>query len=88
VQTKKATVRATDLEQVEEIRREVAALTDASMIRHRLERGTPDYEAALEREETLSDRVWRLGTALPPVRERPPDRNPRRRSQDLARGTG
>ena len=66
--TKKATVDEADLEHVEEIRREVAALTDASMLRHRLERGTPEYEAALEQEEELAGRVWRLGAALPPLR--------------------
>lgn len=53
-------------EPVEEIRRQVAALTDASTQRHRLQRGTPEYEAALETEERLADRVWRLGAALQP----------------------
>ena len=52
------------VEPVEEIRRQVAALTNASNERHRLERGTPEYEAALETEERLADRVWRLGAAL------------------------
>ena len=57
-------------EPVEEIRRQVAALTDASAERHRLPRGTPEYEAALETEHRLADRVWRLGAALQPYRER------------------
>lgn len=55
-----------DVGPVEEIRRQVAALTDASTERHRLERGTAEYAAALETEEQLADRVWRLGAALKP----------------------
>jgi hypothetical protein len=51
-------------EQVEEIQRQIGALTDASIERHRLARGTPAYAAALEAEEQIADRVWRLGTAL------------------------
>lgn len=67
--TKKASVDGTDLEQVDEIRRQVAALTDASIHRHGLPRGTAEYGAALEREESLADRVWKLGAALPPLLE-------------------
>jgi hypothetical protein len=66
-------------EPVDEIRRQVAALTDASTWRHRLERGTAEYEAALEDEERLADHVWRLGTALGPARERPATRRPPRK---------
>jgi len=54
-------------EPVDEIRRQIAALTDASTQRHRLERGTAEYEAALETEERLAERVWRLGTSLGPI---------------------
>jgi len=57
-----------DASPVEEIRRQIAALTDASTQRHRLERGTPEYELALETEERLADRVWRLGAAMQPYR--------------------
>lgn len=64
---------------VDEIRRQIAALTDASTARHRFVRGTPEYEAALETEERLADRLWRLGTALPPPRERPRPKAPVRR---------
>jgi hypothetical protein len=63
-------VRRTELEPVDEIRRQIAALTDASTHRHRLERGTAEYEAALQTEERLADRVWRLGTSLGPIRQR------------------
>jgi hypothetical protein len=85
VETKKASVAGTDLEQVEEIRRQIAALTDASMVRHRLARGTPEYAAALEKEENLADRVWRLGAALPPIHERRSDRPPRERAEPSTR---
>lgn len=65
---------------VEEIRRQVAALTHASTERHRLQRGTPEYEAALVTEERLADRVWRLGAALQPYRDGPTARGPGRKS--------
>ena len=55
---------------MDEIRRQIAALTDASTQRHRLERGTAEYEAALETEERLAERVWRLGTPLGPIHPR------------------
>ena len=57
---------------VDEIRRLIAALTDASTQRHLLERGTVEYEVALETEERLADRVWRLGAALGPGGENGP----------------
>ena len=63
---------ARKIEPVEEIRRQIAELTDASTRRHRLERGTPEYAAALETEERLANRVWRLGTSLGSI-ERPPE---------------
>jgi hypothetical protein len=69
--------RVAESKPVEEIRRLVAALTDASTRRHRLERGTAEYDAALETEERLADDVWRLGASLGPpgepsvVQERP-----------------
>jgi hypothetical protein len=65
--------RVVELEPVDEIRRQVAALTDASTRRHRLERGTAEYAAALETEARLADRVWRLGASL--AEEKP--KNPR-----------
>jgi hypothetical protein len=75
----KKTPRVGEPEPVDEIRRQIAALTDASTQRHRLERGTAEYEAALEDEERLADDVWRLGTALAPARERPATRRPPRK---------
>jgi len=66
--------RAAELEPVEEIRLQIAALTDASIQRHRLERGTAEYAAALETEERLADRVWRLGESLGPIQRRPAER--------------
>ena len=47
----------------DEIERYVDALTDTSARRHRLARGTPEYEAALDQEECLVARIWRLGTS-------------------------
>ena len=43
-----------------EARLEIAALMDAWTRRHRLRRGTPEYDSALEREERLMTRVWRM----------------------------
>ncbi len=63
-------------EPVEEIRRLIAALTDASAQRHRLKRGTAAYAAALEIEERLAADVWRLGASLGPTRQ---GRTPQRR---------
>ena len=57
-------VRPKESEQIEEIQRQIAALTDASIQRHRLARGTPAYAAALEAEERIAHQVWRLGSAL------------------------
>ena len=45
---------------------QIRALTDASMQRQRLVRGTPEYEAALETEERLASHVWSLATAREP----------------------
>ena len=67
---------------VDEIRRQVAALTDASTQRHRLERGTAEYEAALQTEERLADRVWRLGASLGPISQR----TDRTRNFEVTRG--
>lgn len=72
---------APEADEVDEIRRHVAALTDASMKRHRLLRGTPEYEVALETEEELADRVWQLGAALPPLLEHRPERTPTRQTR-------
>jgi hypothetical protein len=73
--------RVAELQPVDEIRRQVAALTDASTQRHRLERGTAEYAAALETEERLADRVWRLGASLGSIRQPRPEeekaKNPR-----------
>jgi hypothetical protein len=68
--------RATELVPLDEIRRQIAALTDASTQRHRLERGTAEYEAALKTEEQLAARVWRLGTSLGPTHQRTAEREP------------
>ena len=65
---------AAEPEPVDEIRRQIAALTDASTRRHRLERGTAEYAAAVETEERLANRVWRLGTSLGPIQRRPEER--------------
>lgn len=70
--TKKA-ASANERETVDEIRRQVAALTEATSERHRLERGTAAYAAALETEERLADGVWRLGATLGPYHGRSPD---------------
>ena len=48
---------------------QIRALTDASMQRQRLVRGTPEYEAALETEERLASYVWNLATAREPSDE-------------------
>jgi hypothetical protein len=67
--------RAPEAEPVDEIRRLIAALTDASAERHRLERGTIEYEDALDTEERLAEHVWRLGASLGPAYEgRKPER--------------
>ncbi len=62
---------------VEEIRRQISALTDASTERHRLMRGTPEYAQALEMEFRLADRVWQLGSALSPPIGRHPEEGTR-----------
>lgn len=68
--------RIAEVEPVENILRLIAALTDASTQRHRLERGTPEYAVALETEERLADDVWRLGASLgPSPRRRTPKRH-------------
>ena len=56
--------RAKESQQIDEIQRQIGALSDASTQRHRLARGTPAYAAALEAEELIADRVWQLGSAL------------------------
>jgi hypothetical protein len=48
-----------DFDQVAETRRQIKELTDAWTQRHRLQRGTPEYAAALETEEHLITRIWR-----------------------------
>jgi hypothetical protein len=45
--------------EVAETRRQIKELTDAWTRRHRLPRGTPEYESALETEEHLVTRIWR-----------------------------
>jgi hypothetical protein len=70
--------RVTEPQPVDEIRRQVAALTDASTRRHRIERGTAEYAAALETEERLADRVLRLGASLGSIRQpRPEEEGPK-----------
>jgi len=54
----------TGTQRLDEILRGVRALTNASKRRHRLDRDTPEYDAALETEERLADRIWDLGTAI------------------------
>jgi hypothetical protein len=78
--TRKAAA-ATRLEPVEELRRQVAALTDASTERHRLQRGTTEYDTALETEERLAERVWRLGAALRPGLDAAPPSHGSRKSE-------
>jgi hypothetical protein len=51
-------------QRLDEIIRGVKALTDASRRRHRLVRGTPEYDEALDAEERLADRVWALGATI------------------------
>jgi hypothetical protein len=53
-----------DVQPTDEILRNIEALTDASSRRHRLARDSAEYAVALETEEHLAERVWRLGTAL------------------------
>ena len=57
---------------VDEVRRHIVALTAASTERHRLERGSEAYAAALEAEERLAEQVWRMGTSLAAAAARPP----------------
>jgi hypothetical protein len=49
----------TDLEQIAPTRLEIKELTEAWASRHRLDRGTPEYDAALETEDRLLTRIWR-----------------------------
>ena len=49
-----------------EIEKQIRALTDASMERQRLVRGTPEYAVALETEERLATDVWALATSCDP----------------------
>jgi hypothetical protein len=53
----------TDADAPVDIERYVEALTDTAARRHRLPPGTPEYEAALDQEERLMARIWRLGTS-------------------------
>jgi hypothetical protein len=46
----------------DEIQMQIGALTDATLQRQRLVRGTWEYESALETEERLASYVWRLAT--------------------------
>ncbi len=46
----------------DQIQRQIGALTDASVQRQRLVRGTSEYESALETEERLASFVWSLAT--------------------------
>ncbi len=59
----------------DEILRNIEALTDASSRRHRMARDSAEYAVALETEEHLADRIWRLGAALEvdgePAKKRP-----------------
>lgn len=67
----------TDFEPVDEIQLQVGALTEVSTQRHRLARDTPEYVAALEMEERLAARIWRLGAARQPRGERRTERQQR-----------
>jgi len=62
--TRNERARRTRSQRLDEILRGVRALTDASVRRHRLARGTPEYVAALETEEQLADRIWDLGAVI------------------------
>jgi hypothetical protein len=44
----------------DEIQMQIGALTDATLQRQRLVRGTWEYESALETEERLASYVWSL----------------------------
>ena len=46
----------------DEIQMQIGALTDATLQRQRLVRGTWEYESALETEERLASYVWSLAT--------------------------
>lgn len=48
-----------DLDRIAENRLEIRRLTEAWTRRHRLRRGTPEYDEALQIEERLVTRVWR-----------------------------
>jgi hypothetical protein len=48
-----------DLDQIAQTRLEIKELGEAWASRHRLDRGTPEYVAALETEERLLTRIWR-----------------------------
>jgi hypothetical protein len=52
--------------EADEIQKQIRALTDASMERQRLVRGTPEYAVALETEERLATDVWALATSRDP----------------------
>jgi hypothetical protein len=53
------------------IEMQIRALTDASVERQRLVRGTPEYEVALETEERLASYVWNLATGRESTGETP-----------------
>lgn len=56
--TKSGPAARADLEQIDETRRQVKELTDASTNRHRLRPGTREYVTALETEDRLVTRIW------------------------------
>ena len=65
--TKSGPAARADFEQIDETRRQVKELTDASTKRHRLRPGTREYQAALETEDHLVTRIWkRLRGDAPP----------------------
>jgi hypothetical protein len=57
--TKSDAAARADLDRIAETRLDIKELTDAGTLRHRMQRGTPEYVAALETEGYLAARVWR-----------------------------
>lgn len=64
-----------DLERIAETRLDIKELSDAWTRRHRLRRGTPEYDDALETEERLVTHIWRRLRAERLPRSRAPTRD-------------
>jgi hypothetical protein len=57
--TKSGPAARTDVQQIDETRRQIKELSDAWTSRHRLRPGTREYATALEAEERLITRIWK-----------------------------